>query len=49
MVVKEQLSHLVEEARDKKKVIGKEFYGSHGMELDGLHDADGNGEPDMAE
>ena len=43
MQVKELLSEAVEAARDKKKVIGKEFYGGHGM--DGLHDLDGDGEP----
>ena len=45
--VKDLLSEAVEDARDKKKVIGKEFYGSHGM--DGLHDLDGDGIPDNAE
>ena len=47
MQVKELLSESVEDARDKKKVIGKEFYGGHGM--DGLHDLDGDGEPDIVD
>ena len=49
MQVKELLSEAVEDARDKKKVIGKEFYGSHGMGMDSLHDLDGDGEPDIAD
>ena len=47
MQVKELLSESIEDARDKKKVIGKEFYGGHGM--DGLHDLDGDGEPDIVD
>ena len=46
MDVKAQLSELVEEARDKKKVIGKEFYGSHGG-MNEFQDLDGDGEPDI--
>ena len=49
MQVKELLSEAVEDARDKKKVIGKEFYGSHGMGMDSLHDLDGDGEPDIVD
>ncbi len=45
--VKELLSEAVEEARDKKKVIGKEFYGSHGGSFDGIDfDPDGDGPGD---
>lgn len=47
--VKELLSEAVEDARDKKKVIGKEFYGGHGMgfDMDGDGIADGDmGDPD---
>ena len=44
--VKELLSEAVEEARDKKKVIGKEFYGGHGMSIDGIYDPDGDGPGD---
>ena len=47
--VKELLSEAVEDARDKKKVIGKEFYGGHGMGMDGILDLDGDGEPDIAD
>jgi hypothetical protein len=46
MDVKAQLSELVEDARDKKKVIGKEFYGGHGG-MNELQDLDGDGEPDI--
>ncbi len=49
MQVKELLSEAVEDARDKKKVIGKEFYSGHGIGLDGLHDLDGDGEPDIVD
>ncbi len=42
--VKALLSELVEDARDKKKVIGKEFYGAHGMGMEGVeYDPDGDG------
>ena len=43
--VKDMLSEAVEEARDKKKVIGKEFYGGHGVGTD----LDGDGIPDAHE
>ena len=33
--VRRMLSKLVEESRDKRNVIGKEFYGSSHMDLDG--------------
>ena len=42
--VKDLLSETVEDARDKKKVIGKEFYGGHGGGPD--VDLDGDGIPD---
>lgn len=44
--VKNLLSEVVEDARDKKKVIGKEFYSGHGPGP-GL-DLDGDGIPDDA-
>lgn len=33
--VRKMLSKLVEESRDKRNVVGKEFYGSGHMDLDG--------------
>lgn len=38
--VKDLISHLVEEARDRKKVVGKEFFDDSSDDLDDLDDFD---------
>ena len=40
------LSDLVEEARDRKRVVGKEFYGRDGGDCSCDHDDDGMDEED---
>ena len=44
--VKSMLSDLVEEARDRKRVVGKEFYGRDGGDCSCDHDDDGMDEED---
>lgn len=44
-MVKKLISQLVEQVRNEKKVVGKEFYGMMGMQP--MMDMDGDGIPDM--
>ncbi|MBP5354712.1 MAG: PH domain-containing protein [Lachnospiraceae bacterium] len=46
-MVKKLISQLVEQVRNEKKVVGKEFYGMMGGGMPMMPDLDGDGMPDM--
>ena len=46
-MVKKLISQLVEQVRNEKKVVGKEFYGMMGGGMHMMPDLDGDGLPDM--